>query len=145
MMSAQHGISRGSDFSRTLKRGVRTSTRDLVVSVAVVPSVWPDPSGRRTQVAMTGGPWLGLIVSKSVGPAVVRHRVARRLRAAFRDSRVRVPATETFVVVRALPGAAHRSSDELADQLREVMGRKRVRELAARSAEVQVAGTGVSA
>ncbi|RPA64729.1 ribonuclease P protein component [Gordonia oryzae] len=145
MMSAQHGISRGSDFSRTLKRGVRVSTRDLVVSIAVVPLVWPDPSGRRAQVAMSGGPWLGLIVSRSVGPAVVRHRVARRLRAAFREVSGRVPAAESFVVVRALPGAAHRSSDELADQLREVMGRKRVRELAVRSARIDAVAGGVSA
>ncbi|MGC4934469.1 ribonuclease P protein component [Gordonia sp. DT30] len=129
MMTAQHRITRGSDFSRTLKRGVRSSTRDLVVSVAVVPGAWPDPSGRRNRLAMAGGPWLGLIVSKSVGPAVIRHRVARRLRAAFREVSAAVPAPESFVVVRALPGAAERTSDELAVQLREVLARKRVREL----------------
>lgn len=131
MMSATHRISRRSDFSRTLKRGVRVSTRDLVVSVSVVPTHWPDPSARRTHVSMTGGPWLGLIVSKSVGPAVIRHRVARRLRAAFRQVMSDVPAAESFVVVRALPGAVRCSSDEIADQLREALARKRIRDLAA--------------
>ncbi|MEP9415482.1 ribonuclease P protein component [Gordonia sp. VNQ95] len=134
MMSADHRISRGSDFSRTLKRGVRSSTRDLVVSVAVVPTMWPDPSGRRRTVDMTGGPWLGLIVSKSVGSAVVRHRVARRIRAAFRSVMDSAPADETFVVVRALPGAASVGSDQLAEQLREVFGRRRVRQLAPNAA-----------
>ncbi|WLP88499.1 ribonuclease P protein component [Gordonia sp. NB41Y] len=130
MMSAGHRISRGSDFARTLKKGVRVSTHDLVVSVAVVPATWPDPARRRRDVAMIGGPWLGLIVSKSVGSAVVRHQVARRLRAAFASVIDQVPATESYVVIRALPGAATLGSPELAAQLSEALGRGRIRRLA---------------
>ena len=82
MTAASHRISRRSDFSRTLKRGVRISAHDVVVHLLVTPREWPDAAGRRVDVATTGGPWLGLIVSKAVGSAVTRHRVARRLRSA---------------------------------------------------------------
>ncbi|MBR7539376.1 ribonuclease P protein component, partial [Mycobacterium tuberculosis] len=77
-MEASHRISTRSDFSRTLKKGVRVSSRDLLLTVLVLPTQWPDDTGRRVRVASSGGPWLGLIVSKSVGNAVIRHRVARR-------------------------------------------------------------------
>lgn len=64
-----------------------------------------------------GGPRFGLIVSKSVGPAVVRHRVARRLRHVCAELRPSI-AADIDVVIRALPGAANATSDELARQLR---------------------------
>ncbi|MFT4125105.1 MAG: ribonuclease P protein component [Gordonia sp. (in: high G+C Gram-positive bacteria)] len=130
MAAGNHRISRRSDFSRTLRRGVRVSTCDLSVSVLVVPPHWPDPGGRRHAVALVGGPWLGLIVSKSVGSAVVRHRVARRLRAAFDTVRDLAPAEEAFVVVRAHPGAADADTAALAEQLRAAFARRRIRALA---------------
>ena len=74
---------------------------------------------------MSGGPWFGLVVSKSVGNAVTRHLVARRLRAAFAGESHLLP-DETYVVVRARRSAAERSSDELADQLRDAFTSRRV-------------------
>lgn len=74
---------------------------------------------------MSGGPWFGLLVSKSVGNAVTRHLVARRLRAAFAGESHLLP-DETYVVVRARRSAAERSSDELADQLRDAFTSRRV-------------------
>ena len=47
---------------------------------------------------------VGLIVGKSVGNSVVRHRVARRLRAAVAPVVGTLPAG-CLVVLRALPGA----------------------------------------
>jgi ribonuclease P protein component len=64
-----------------------------------------------------GGPRFGLIVSKAVGSAVVRHRVARRLRHMCARVTADLPA-ETDIVIRALPGAADAGSDELLRQLR---------------------------
>jgi ribonuclease P protein component len=55
-------------------------------------------------------------VSKSVGNAVVRHRVTRRLRH-LAASRVGGWPDGTQVVVRALPPAASASSDQLAADL----------------------------
>src|SRR3546814_8604027 len=68
-------------------------------------------------VVTNHGPRFGLIVSKAVGPAVIRHRVARRLRHICADFVGQV-SPETDVVIRALPGAATASSAELAKQLR---------------------------
>ncbi|GAC57737.1 ribonuclease P protein component [Gordonia hirsuta DSM 44140 = NBRC 16056] len=110
-------LQRSSDFTRTLDQGVRVSAHDLLINVAPLPSCWPDPSGMRGDVAVFGGPRLGLIVSKKVGNAVVRHAVARRLRHAFVAARSSLPSPEVYVVVRARPSAAGRSSTELADQL----------------------------
>ncbi|GAA5046469.1 hypothetical protein GCM10023318_11930 [Nocardia callitridis] len=68
-------------------------------------------------LARTGGPRFGLIVSKAVGHAVIRHRVARRLR--HMCAQVTDELTpETDVVIRALPGAADATSEELLRQLR---------------------------
>lgn len=114
MVASAHRISRGSDFNRTLKSGARVSTRDLVVHLhsAAVNRPLPDDAPTVT----TGGPWLGLIVSKSVGNAVIRHRVARRLRAAFQSCLPQIPA-QMMIVVRARPSAATVSSVAFADQL----------------------------
>ncbi|MCG7634885.1 ribonuclease P protein component [Gordonia McavH-238-E] len=133
MTAPLHRISRGSDFSRTLKSGARVNSRDFVVHLAMVGRNWPDPRGLRRDVAMVGGPWLGLVVSKSVGNAVTRHLVARRLRAAFTDASHLLPP-ETYVVIRARRSAADRSSDDLADQLRDAFASKRVAGLSAAAA-----------
>jgi ribonuclease P protein component len=47
----------------------------------------------------------GFVVSKAVGPAVVRNTVRRRLRHLVRDRVTELPAGSTLVV-RALPAAA---------------------------------------
>lgn len=64
-----------------------------------------------------GGPRFGLIVSKAVGSAVIRHRVARRLRHMCAEVVPDLPA-DTDVVIRALPGAAGADSAELLRQIR---------------------------
>ena len=47
----------------------------------------------------------GLIISKSVGGSVVRHRVARQIRHALLDPLKKLP-NGSQLVVRALPGSA---------------------------------------
>ncbi len=131
VMASIHRISTRSDFSRTLKKGVRVSSRDLLLTLSILPTRWPDDTGRRVDVATSGGPWLGLIVSKSVGNAVTRHLVARRIRAAFAEVMDEFPTTDISVVVRALPSAAEASSVELAEQLRKALRNAKVRRLAA--------------
>ncbi|MDR2378740.1 MAG: ribonuclease P protein component [Bifidobacteriaceae bacterium] len=54
----------------------------------------------------------GLVVSKAVGNSVVRHRVARRLRAILAGQLPRL-AEPKRVVVRALPAAASADYGEL--------------------------------
>ncbi|MYR07686.1 ribonuclease P protein component [Gordonia sp. SID5947] len=129
MVAAAHRISRGSDFDRTLKAGVRVTTRDLVVHVLPLTGSTVDLDDPRSPgIASTGGPWLGLIVSKTVGNAVIRHRVARRLRAAFQLCRGEFPLPQTMVVIRARRSTAEQSSTELSEQLADALSRRRVRE-----------------
>jgi ribonuclease P protein component len=61
-------------------------------------------------------PRAGLVVSRAVGGAVVRHRVSRRLRHLLVPRLASLPAGAR-VVVRALPPAADASSAELAGDL----------------------------
>ncbi|MBD0024205.1 ribonuclease P protein component [Gordonia pseudamarae] len=128
MVAAQHRISSGSDFTRALKYGARVSTRDLIVHVACSGVLPGEQRGPRDDVATSGGPRLGLIVSKAVGNAITRHRVARRLRAAFREVSTLIPA-DTLVVVRARPSADGPSSVGLAAQLSTALEHRRVRTL----------------
>jgi ribonuclease P protein component len=59
---------------------------------------------------------VGFVVSKAVGNAVVRHRVARRLRHLVRARLAGLPEGAALVV-RALPPAATSTSDELGEDL----------------------------
>lgn len=59
---------------------------------------------------------VGLVVGKTVGPAVVRNQVKRRLRALMRARLDRLPAG-SVLVVRALPPAASAGSAALAADL----------------------------
>jgi ribonuclease P protein component len=79
------------DFARTTKSGFRVSSKFLVVYL------YPTMTSTPAQA--------GLIISKSVGGSVVRHRVARQLRHALKELLSLLP-TGARVVVRALPGSA---------------------------------------
>ena len=93
------------DFSRTVRRGRRAGRSDIVVHACA-----------READVVHGGPRFGLIVAKSVGPAVTRHRVARRLRHACRPL-VGSLNSDIDVVIRALPSAAAASVDDLERQI----------------------------
>ncbi|MEV6068271.1 ribonuclease P protein component [Nocardia sp. NPDC052001] len=113
MLPEPYRLHRRTDFSRTVRQGRRIGRRDLVVHVLLHDdlSSGPEPSIR------VGGPRFGLIVSKAVGPAVVRHRVARRLRHICASVAVDLPAGAD-IVLRALPGAANAASVDLERQIR---------------------------
>jgi ribonuclease P protein component len=59
---------------------------------------------------------VGFVVSKSVGSAVTRNRVKRRLRHLMRE-RVSTLAEGSLLVVRAQPEAAEASYRDLGDEL----------------------------
>lgn len=65
---------------------------------------------------------MGLIVSKAVGNAVVRNRVARRLRAVC-AAEISTWEAGDLVVVRALPAAGAASSAALASDLHRAAAR----------------------
>jgi ribonuclease P protein component len=98
-------MTRSADFSHTVKHGVRASQPDLVVH------------GYRAIAAVDAAPQIGFIVAKSVGGAVDRHRVARKLRhAAYTIVTELNPADR--IVVRALPGSRQVGSAHLGAELR---------------------------
>ena len=77
-----------------------------------------------------GCPRIGLVVAKSVGSAVQRHRVARRLRHVARTVMPELDPGDR-VVIRALPSSRYAISARLEQQLR--TGLRRTHELMERS------------
>ena len=69
MLPARYRMTRSTEFGATVSQGVRAVQPDLVVHAL-----------RADDGTANGGPRIGLVVAKSVGNAVQRHRVARRLR-----------------------------------------------------------------
>jgi putative membrane protein insertion efficiency factor/ribonuclease P protein component len=94
---------RSDEFTSVVRAGARTRRGHLVVHF--------DPGH-----AVDAAPRVGLIVGKSVGGSVERHRVTRRLRAHLAPWLSALPAG-SGVVVRALPGAAATTSAQLAADL----------------------------
>jgi ribonuclease P protein component len=101
VLSARNRMTRSTDFDATVRRGKKAVQPDLVIYM------------RRA----TGDPKLGLIVSRSVGSAVQRHGLSRRLRHVARDVFADLRRSE-HVVVRALPSSRDLPSVRLGEQLR---------------------------
>jgi ribonuclease P protein component len=108
-------MTRSTDFGATVSQGVRAVQPDLVVH-----ALRSDTDG------CEGGPRIGLVVAKSVGSAVQRHRVARRLRHVARTVIDELDAGDR-VVIRALPSSRHAISARLEQELRTALRRTRPR------------------
>jgi ribonuclease P protein component len=107
-------MTRSTEFGATVKQGVRSVQPDIVVHA------------RRSDAAdTTGGPRIGLVVAKSVGSAVERHRVARRLRHVTSAVMADLGPADR-VVIRALPSSRDAISARLEQQLRAGLTRARL-------------------
>ena len=113
-MQRRHRLSRSRDFDAVYRHGRSVSTRFLVL-------YW---FAREDG----GEPRLGLAVPKAVGPAVVRNKMKRRLREAFRARLSELPADQDYVLV-VRPGLAEavdaRGFDGLRERVEEVVGKAR--------------------
>ncbi|TLM73730.1 ribonuclease P protein component [Pseudarthrobacter sp. NamB4] len=98
MLATRNRLRTAADFSTTVRSGVRNGRRNVVLYTAAIAA--DEPSR------------IGFIVSKSVGNAVVRNLVKRRLREAGAAS-LREYGTGFAIVVRALPASATASWDQL--------------------------------
>jgi ribonuclease P protein component len=96
------------DFERLTREGERRSVGALIVFVGRGPRRGRDDAGPR--------PRLGVTASRKVGGAVVRNRVKRRIREAFRAQRALLPQGSDVVVI-ARPAAAALGGRELAGDL----------------------------
>jgi ribonuclease P protein component len=107
-------LRRRGEFAAAIRAGHRAARGVLVVHLMLPERPLPEPVNlaepARTQVRA------GFVVPKSVGGAVERNRVKRRLRHLVRERLAQFPAG-TDVVVRALPGAADRGYPGLSSDL----------------------------
>jgi ribonuclease P protein component len=103
------------DFRSTTQRGRRTGSASLVLHADLDPVLGPALDSAR-HPGPPRAALVGFVVGKNVGGSVVRHRVARRLRAQMTQRLDRLP-DGSRVVVRALPPAARASSARLGADL----------------------------
>lgn len=106
-------MTRSAEFGSTVKSGVRAVERDIVVHA------------KRCEQSGEPGPRIGLVVGKSVGSAVQRHRVARRLRHVARSVITELDPGDR-IVIRALPGSRQAISARLEQELRSGLTRAHV-------------------
>ncbi|WP_405101951.1 ribonuclease P protein component [Micromonospora sp. NBC_01412] len=122
MLAAAQRLRRSSDFAAAVRAGRRAGRGALVVHLTLPatpdPTTDTSPKPARTPGAEeTSVPTrAGFVVSKAVGPAVVRNRVRRRLRHLVRERLAALPAG-SILVVRALPAAAEASYARLGADL----------------------------
>lgn len=107
MLPRANRVTRPGDFRSAMRRGRRVATPWGVIHIA------PSDSSE---------PRFGFVVSKSVGPAVTRNLVKRRLRAASQEL-LPVVGAGTDVVIRALPGSDAVSWATLHSELAAVVAR----------------------
>ena len=106
-MQRTHRLSRSRDFDAVYRRGRSNSTRFLTLY-----------SFAREDDALGPEPRLGLAVPRSTGSAVVRNRVKRRLREAWRSLLESIPPGRDYVLV-ARPGLAEAADKHGFEWLRE--------------------------
>jgi len=109
VLAQTHRLRNSKDFARVTKTGFRATSIHLVVYAAVSPT-------------LTTGPQVGLIINKSVGGSVTRHRIARQLRHAVKsDLNKFSPAVQ--IVIRVLRPIEDYTTDlaKLTTQLAEKM------------------------
>lgn len=112
-MLPRHRRIRSADQFRAVTRsGVRASAACVVVQVRA--RVGESQSGLPTRV--------GFVVGRSVGGAVPRNRVTRRLRHLM-ASRIPTLPPDLEIVVRALPAAGAATSEQLGRDLDLALGR----------------------
>ena len=104
MLAAAQRLRRGTDFAAAVRGGRRAGRNTVVVHLLI-----DEPAQASTARA-------GFVVSKSVGNAVIRNKVRRRLRHLVRPRLADLP-DGTVVVIRALPAAASASFEALGSDL----------------------------
>ncbi|MFY1685991.1 ribonuclease P protein component [Micromonospora sp. WMMD730] len=126
MLTAAQRLRRSTDFAAAVRGGRRVGRGAVVVHLTLPATSTPAATPLGTtppEPARTTDPELisessraGFVVSKAVGPAVVRNKVRRRLRHLVRERLAALPAGSTLVV-RALPTAAGTPYPRLAGDL----------------------------
>ncbi|WP_082717029.1 ribonuclease P protein component [Microterricola viridarii] len=107
MLAKANRITTADDYKGVVRRGRRYVTAHFVTYVR---------SGAEVQTSAARGARFGFIVAKTVGGAVQRNRVRRRLKAATFALLDQVPSGAD-VVIRALPGSSDISWDTVQSEV----------------------------
>jgi ribonuclease P protein component len=91
VLPAKNRLRTSKDFALTTKTGVRATSLSLVVYLKT-------NSSNQTDANNSNAPLVGLIVNKSVGGSVVRHRVSRQLRHLAATHISNIPADSRLVI-----------------------------------------------
>lgn len=108
MPARHHRVTRGEDYRRIVRTGNRVGGAYCVTYA--VPRDLPEESGEAAPRPLPAR--FGYIVSKSVGNAVTRNLVRRRMKAISQEM-IRSGVSGVDVVFRALPAAATATHREL--------------------------------
>ncbi len=117
MLPASARLRARAEFAAAVTHGRRGRSPLVLVHLST-----GSPTDLPLPAALPTAPRAGFIVSRSVGGAVVRNRVKRRLRALTAARLDRLPPGSRLVV-RALPPAANASSPDLAAALDRALDR----------------------
>ena len=104
MLAKSARLTESADFARTTKSGLRFSTQNFVGYL--YPTTLNQPARA------------GLIISKSIGGSVTRHRIARKVRHTLREMYPQLP-TGGLLVVRALNNA---HDADVAQEITKIVG-----------------------
>ena len=112
MLSRENRLVSADDFRLTMRSGSKLGGSHMVIYIKRVES--------STQTRF------GFVVAKPVGGAVKRNLVKRRMRAIARELTPTI-SEPVNIVVRALPGAAEMSWQDLRDELLQLMSSIKVK------------------
>jgi ribonuclease P protein component len=109
VLARPNRLTRGADYKAVVRRGRRCAGAHAIAYVA---TSGEDRAAR-----------FGFIVSKQVGPAVVRNTVRRRLKAICAEA---LPAVQpgSDIVLRALPASAGASFQDLRSDVQRCLARR---------------------
>jgi ribonuclease P protein component len=123
VLPAEQRLRDSTTFREVVRRGRRSGGRLIVLHLhEPAPDAAPERGPEGGPPVAVRPPRAGLVVSRSVGNAVVRNPVKRRLRHLLR-ARMATLRPGAVLVVRALPPASAASSTELDEELGRGLGR----------------------
>ncbi|MFM9150703.1 MAG: ribonuclease P protein component [Candidatus Planktophila sp.] len=93
MLPKNARLTTSEDFAKATKSGTRLTSENLVGYLYIAPASQPQVGGK-----------CGLIINKSVGGSVTRHRIARQIRHSVAPMIVDLPSN-SLLVIRVLKNA----------------------------------------